>query len=180
METEQGVLREGFTALDHLQVVTLGNLMQECSAQKCIDCPVLANGKCEVGKELPRYNPEQQCPFPILQAKSRIYGIEVIDETVIMAKLQEIYKVMRKWAEDPRDCKYLMDCLLKIKEEYFPTIKQNLNINMDIQVKDQFMKFYDEVKYNEIKDTNQARGPINAEQVIDGNGQECTGSEKQN
>jgi len=179
MENQQGLLREGFTALDHLQVVTLGNLMQECTSTKCINCPVLEAGKCELGKQLPRYNPEQQCPFPILQAKSRIYGIEVIDETVILAKLQEIYKVMRKWAEDPRDCKYLMDCLMKIKEEYFPTMKKNLNVNMDIQVKDQFMKFYDEVKYNEATNTNQAGRPIDAKQVIDSPRQECAGSDKQ-
>jgi len=180
METKEGSLREGFAALDHLQIVTLGNLMQECTSQKCMTCPILQNGKCELGKELPRYNPDQTCPFPILQAKSRIYGIEVIDENVIMARLQDIYKVMRKWTEDTRDCKYLMDCLLKIKEEYFPAVKKNLNVNLDIQVKDQFMKFYDEVVQNEIKNPNQAGKPINAKQVFDSDRHELSGSEKQN
>lgn len=171
-------LREGFKVLTDMQVVMQKELIEICSTQKCIDCPVLEDGKCEIGKELPKYNPEQLCPVPVLQAKSRVYGIEVIDENVIMAKLQGIFKVMREWAENPRDCKYMMDCLMKIKEEYFPSIKKNLNINMDVQVKDQFMKFYDEVK-DETQDTNQIRRQFDEKQIIDSRGQECDELPKQ-
>lgn len=143
MELTEITAHEGFKVLDNLQLETLKNLMHTCSETKCKDCPVLKTGHCEIGKELPTYNPEQYCPVPILQAKSRVYGIEVIDENIIMRRLQEIFKAMRRWAEDPRDCKYMMDCLMKIKEEYFPSVKKNLNINMDVQVRDQFLRFYD-------------------------------------
>lgn len=170
MESNEVALRDGFSALDNLQLETLKTLMEECSTTRCIDCPVLKAGHCELGKELPKYNSEQKCPVPIIQAKSRIYGIEIIDENIIMKRLQDIFKIMQKWAEDPRDCKYMMDCLMKIKEEYFPTVKKNLNINMDVQVKDQFMKFYDEVK-NEAQNTNQVRRQINVKQSIDSTGQ---------
>jgi len=172
-------LQESFSIINHLQIDTLKNLLHICSSQKCKDCPVLATGKCEIGKQLPEYNPEQLCPVPILQAKSRVYGIEVIDENIIMAKLQEIFTIMRKWAENPRDCKYMMDCLMKIKEEYFPTMKKNLNINMDIDVKERFMKFYDEVK-NEVENTNQGGRPQDAKQVFDSERQGHTKLQEQN
>lgn len=145
MKHNMVALREGFSALDKLQLETMKNLMDECSITKCSNCPVLRRGNCTIGKTLPNYNSEQQCPVPLLQAKSRVYGIEVIDENVIMKKLQDIFKVMTEWSENPRDCKYMMDCLMKIKEEYYPSVKQNLNINMDIDVRERFMKFYDEV-----------------------------------
>ncbi|MFA5133037.1 MAG: hypothetical protein WC444_06955 [Candidatus Paceibacterota bacterium] len=118
---------------------------------------MLASNKCALGLELPKYNPDQLCPVPILQAKSRVYGIEIFDENILLKRLQDIFNVMRQWAEDPQDCKYMMDCLMKIKEEYYPSVKKNLNINMDIQVKDQFEKFYDKVINDETKNPNKTQ-----------------------
>ena len=166
MDNFPQVRREDFAILDKLQLDTLKNLMQECHNTKCSACPVLEEGNCALGGELQKYNKDQPCPFPILQAKSRVYGIEVFDETVLLKRLQDIFKVMREWATDPKDCKYMMDCLMKIKEEYFPSIKKNLNINVDMEVQQKFMDFYDEVK-DEATHPNQARRPIQAEQVID-------------
>jgi len=160
-------LHKGLLALDNLQLETLKNLMQECSSTKCSNCPVLESGRCSIGSELPKYNPHQLCPVPILQAKSRVYGIEVIDENVLLRRLQDIFTVMKSWSKDTQDCKYMMDCLMKIKEEYFPSIKKNLNINMDFQIKEELMKFYDEVK-NETQNTSPSGQIRDAKQIIPG------------
>ena len=175
MEQPNPVQREDFTIINRLQLDTLQKLMKECNNTKCSECSVLEKGNCAIGEELQKYNKDQKCPFPILQAKSRVYGIEVFDETVLLKRLQDIFKVMRSWAETPRDCKYMMDCLIKIKEEYFPSVKKNLNINVDMEVHQKFMDFYDEVKH-ETQDTNKTRGPGHAKQVLNNRGQDSSNS----
>lgn len=147
--------------LDQANIKAVDELLESCSQTQCKKCNVRKKKRCPLGNHLVKVNKEQYCPVPILQAKSLVYDIEVMDENVILKRLQVNLNNMMVNYEHNRDLKMIHDALLSIKHEYFPAINKNLNINMNAdELKKQILSWYEE---NE-DDTNPDQGKRREEQ----------------
>jgi len=119
-------------------------LIEKCEKTKCKNCKVKKNNSCPLGDQLIKYNKNQVCPVPVLQAKSLVYGIEVMDENVLLKRIQVNIANMVEWSTSPSHLKSIHDMLLSIKHEFFPSVQKSLNINVDY--KQQILEWYDEVE----------------------------------
>lgn len=170
------ITKEDVELLDSLKLEHLNAIMQRCSSMKCTECDIREQGRCALGNNLLKFNEEQTCPVPILQAKAEVYGLEVMDENIILARLQENLKNLWEWSDTPRDCKTYHDALIAVKHEFFPTIQKNLNVNVDMDITRKLEAWYEDIQ-NEHTSTDKSKR--SEEQIIDCAGQEPTSSKEQ-
>lgn len=77
-------------------------------------------------------NKDAECTIPDARVKAILYGLPIMNETILEKMSYDILVQMKQLSENTRDLKMLHDVLTNHKREYYPNIQKQINVNVDV------------------------------------------------